>query len=119
MANITSNPTSLGSVVVPVPGVPQRITKNFPEFTSSPPKDTDLWCNQLEIFGLPDNTGNVYIGNSAMNKTTLAGVYHILGATDTRVFSPPATGMNTIYPGDYYVDADDADDGVLASAQIL
>ncbi len=65
------------------------------------------------------NTGAVYIGNSAMNKTTLSGVYAILPPPTTNSFSnfsatvtyaPAAFNMAEIY-----IDVDVSGEGALVS----
>lgn len=106
---INRNPFPLGKVTVTA-GVPKQIVENFKT-------DTDI-VNKLvakvEVCALPDNTGNVYLGYSDMNTTTLAGVIRILGAGDSWNLSS-GVKLNFIDVDKLYIDADNTGAGVYSS----
>jgi len=99
---------SLGLVVTPAPGTPvQVITTRFGAQT-------------IKCTARKGNTGLVFIGGKGMNKTSGANVFGVVGI-------PPATGQwpdltftaqvmaNTFEASAFYVDADQANDGVYVT----
>lgn len=116
------NPQPFGVVTVATPGTPVQLASNLPSF--SPPVTgsvTDqIPCNKISFIANTNahsgagNTGNVYIGQKTMNKTTLAGVVVVL----PKATSFPVTNnvsMNIYQFDQWYVDADNAGDGVYGS----
>ncbi len=116
------NPQPFGNVQVVTPGTPVQLAINLPNLS---PAVTALVtdqvpCNKISIITSTithagvGNTGKVYIGMSNMVRATLAGVIAVLVPGS----SFPITnnvGQNT-YPFEkYYVDADNAGDGVYGS----
>lgn len=105
---------SLGATTVPVPGTPVRLALPM---SLQPPT-----VHALLIEALPDNTDVVYIGVAGMDKSTLAGVIIVLPAPTVNIiptFSASiAQAANGLPVGDLYVDAAQADEGVVASALV-
>lgn len=104
---------SLGKVTVGTPGTPVQVTIN------QAVPNARLACNALMIQALPSNVGKVYVGLVGLNKSTLAQAIAVL-ATPTLNTIPAysATALNA--PGglnmvDFYVDADNVNDGVLVA----
>jgi hypothetical protein len=68
---------------------------------------------------LPGNTGNVYVGSTALNKTTLAGVYMVLAVPTANSVPSFSAVHNLLGQGiqlnDLLIDADAAGGGVLAT----
>ena len=101
---------SLGKVTVTTAGTPVRATLN----ESTP---TARYAVQsLSVQALAGNSGtNIYVGNSAMNKSTLAGVFAIVpkGSTASAVIIQAPAG---ILANEIYLDADTNGDAALVSA---
>jgi hypothetical protein len=103
---------SLGKIVVTIPGTPVRVTANQADPTAR------LACHAIQLEALPANGGPVYIGNTAtFNKASGAGLLMILppptinsisAFKDSAPLSP--NGLNA---ADYYIDADNANEGVV------
>lgn len=101
---------SLGKVVVTTAGTPVRTTLN--ESTPS----ARYAVQSITIQALAGNSGtNIYVGNSAMNKSTLAGCYAIVpkGASAAAVIIQAPAG---ILANEIYLDADTSGDAALVSA---
>ena len=101
---------SFGKVTVTTAGTPVRCTLN--ESTPS----ARMAVQSLTVFALAGNTGtNIYVGSSAMNKTTLAGVYAIVpkGANGGITINLAPAG---IMANEVYLDADTSADAALVSA---
>lgn len=105
--------SSLGLVRVTSPGTPVRLTVN----QAAP--SSNLACNSIMIQTLSSNVGKVYIGGSAMIKSSLNGVYAMLPiptANSLPAFSiGNPTAQAAFNAADIFIDADNANDGVLAS----
>lgn len=104
---------SLGKVTVVTPGTPVQATVN----QSSP--NTRIPAYSIMFQALPGNVGSVYVGLIGLNKSTLAQVVAII-AVPTTNSSPAFTVTITYAPGglnvaDFYIDANNAQDGVLVS----
>ncbi len=114
----------LGPIAVSVPGVPVRLsatvaTADANGFANTPHHFT---CHAVLLQALPTNTGRVYIGTQAMNRSTLAGVAAVL-AIPTDNSLPSFSIAHTLAPAgvdlaELYVDADVATEGVLATLLI-
>lgn len=101
---------SLGKVTVTTAGTPVRATIN----ESTPANRYAV--QSFSVFALAGNSGaNIYAGSSAMNKTTLAGVYAIIpkGAAGSAVIVQAPAGINL---NEIYIDADTNGDACLVSA---
>jgi hypothetical protein len=102
---------SLGKVTVTTPGTLVRATLN----RSDPAKA--LPCHGILFEALPTNVGRVYVGRSGLNRTTLAGVFAMLPVPTTNVLPTFSTALtlapNGLAAHDFYIDADNAGDGVL------
>lgn len=70
---------SLGKVAITAAGTPEPATKNQPTPTKR------FIVHSFVVEALPSNTGKVYIGINALNKSTLAGVYAILPIPTTSI----------------------------------
>lgn len=105
---------TLGKITVPSPGTPVPI---LVEATTGFQVQTVIG---LIIQALSGNSGKIYIGDSTLNKSTLAGCIKVLPAPssalipDLSVFPGdtvgPAFNLSTIF-----IDADNAGEGVIAS----
>jgi hypothetical protein len=110
---------SLGFVTVTTPATPVRATVNRP----SPGTPADRIAAQTVRFqALPANQAVVYIGSQEMDKSTGDHVYAVIpapaSATDgpfadfTATVRGASAGLNV---ADFYIDADQAGDGVVVS----
>lgn len=107
----------LGKVTVSSPGTPVQATVNLSRPTER------LAVNAYMCQALPSNTGKVYVGNKAMNKTTLVGVTAILAVPTSNTIpsfsvsaSPVPIGFDMTF---VYIDADNTGDGCIVSAVVL
>jgi hypothetical protein len=103
-------------ILVPVPGVPQRVTLN-----EANPAATQ-GCHGVLIQVLPTNLGKIYVGTATMNKTAFTELFAFL-AIPTSNFIPSFSAALTLSPGgiqlrDLYIDADLANEGVIVTALI-
>ena len=103
---------SLGKVTATA-GTPVRLTMNESTPTTRYPAHSFL------VEALSTNTGDVYVGTSTMNRTTLAGVYAIippptanlyLSFTATVSYAPAAFNLNEVY-----LDVETTGEGALVS----
>lgn len=107
-----------GKVSVPVPGTPVRATANESDPT------LHLACHSLLFQALSGNAGKVYIlDRQTGNKATGVGVLAVL-PVPTANSIPGASATITSAPGalnlaDYWIDSDNADEGVIVSVLIL
>lgn len=104
---------SLGKVAVVSPGTPVQATIN----NSSPSARVAAYSIMFQA--LPGNSGKVYVGLSGLNKSTLTQCVAIIAVPTTNSI-PAFTVTLTYAPGglnvtDFYVDADNAQDGALIS----
>ena len=102
------NPFAYGAVTATA-GTPVAVTDNFSS-------DTDVLAMPvayLSIQALKDNAGNVYIGYSDMNTTTMAGVLYVIGPGESWGVGHP--NVSTIRPRDIYIDVETTGEGVLVS----
>ena len=113
----------LGPVSVPVPGTPVRltagVTANAEGIINNPERFT---CHAVLLQAKPANQGKVYIGWAEMNRTTLAEVSGVLAIpTDNSI--PSYSISLTLSPAgvalsELYIDADEANDGVLVTVLV-
>lgn len=101
---------SFGKVTVTTAGTPVRCTIN-----QTAPTDR-VAVQSVTIQALAGNSGtNIYVGNSAMNKSTLAGVYAMVpkgvAGSITINLAPAGIMVNEIF-----LDADTNGDAALVSA---
>jgi hypothetical protein len=104
---------ALGKITVTTPGTPVSISSILPPDLTSPA------VHSVMLQAIPANTGNVYIGSTALNKTTLAGVYSIL-AIPTANSVPSFSAVHNLFGqgiqlNDMMIDADNAGGGVIAT----
>ena len=109
---------SLGKVVVAAAGTPVAITTNLSTSNSKLNAAGVLTCYSLIVQPLSSNVGKVYIGTSTMSRTTLAGVFLYVpiptaNSLPIEMFRNE-TAQAAFSATDIYVDADNANDGVLA-----
>lgn len=101
---------SFGKVTVTTAATPVRVTAN--ESTPS----ARVGVQSITVQALSGNSGtNIYVGSSAMNTTTLAGVYAIVAkgaAASAGIINAPA-GLNA---AEIYLCADTNGDAALVSA---
>ncbi len=104
-----SAPASFGKISVATPGTPVRVTT-----------DTTIRAARMRFAVLIGEAGRTFLGVSGMNKTTGAGVLKEFWPTgaggaiaDQYTLEAPA-GSNTLRPSDYWVDANTANEGLMA-----
>jgi hypothetical protein len=110
---------ALGAVIVAVPGTLVRATKN-----RDTPSDR-LGAQAISFQVLKSNVGVVYIGKASMVRATGVGVEFQLPAPSSATSGPFASasiGLPTAPAGlnaaDFFVDADNANDGVLVTITV-
>lgn len=107
---------ALGRTRVTSAGTPVAIAASIP--ASINPQT----AHAIIIEALPTNVGKVYIGKSTLNKSTFVGVLVVLPtptANSIPTFSLAVTqAANAIKLSDFYIDADNANDGVIVTALI-
>ena len=125
------SPQPFGNVTVANPGTPVQLATNLPTLSpavTSPAVAgvvTDhIPCNKISIITSTitqdgaGNTGKVYIGQQSMVRSTLVGVVFVLSPGQ----SVPVTNnvsMNIYQFDQWYVDADNAGDGVYGSFDVV
>jgi hypothetical protein len=98
---------SLGKIT-PTPGTPKQLTT-----------DSTIFANRIVVTQPPTGTGNNYFGTSTLNKTTLVGLLKAFlpagasGFVDEHVVESE-DNSNTLRVSDFYVDADNASNGLVA-----
>ena len=100
---------SMGRVNVSVPGTPVPLSTNPTQRVS-----------KLFVQVIPGLTGKCYLGNPAMNKSTLAGVSRILwpnsaGGFSDQFFLETQDGRDSIPLDEYAIDVDVAGEGLLVT----
>lgn len=106
-------PQPLGKVTVVTPGAPVALTSAL--VTAGVMASGDpAFVNKVNVIALPGNTGNVYVGAATMNKTTLAGVLAVITPGDDWQ-ATNNMGVNKYPAHKYFVDADNANEGVYGS----
>ncbi len=99
---------SLGLIVVTTPSTPVQLSAK------------SIRCNQINLQAVKgpstDNVGNVYFGLAGLNRSTLAGVLYVLkpGIPAASVMGSQVGSYNDDL-SNYWIDADNANDGVLVS----
>lgn len=120
--NPTFKPQPFGNVAVATPGTPVSLAVNFPNLTPAVTAAlTDqIYCNKISIITSTiahsgaGNTGNIYIGTSTMVRATLVGVIAVLAPGQSFPITNNVS-MNIYEFEKYFVDADNAGDGVYGS----
>lgn len=107
---------AVGKFTVVVPGTLVRVTSQKADPAASYPVHGVLF--QV----LPANVGRVYVGASNMSRVNRTGLFGMLAAPSGALlpsFSVSLTiAPNGIALGDFYLDADTADDGVIVTVLI-
>ena len=106
----------IGKFATVTPGTPIRLTS-----TQADPA-AKFSCHGVLIQALKSNVGVIYIGKSGLVRSTYANVGAVLGIPTTN-FLPSFTVALTLAPNsinlsDFYIDSDNAGDGVLVSVLI-
>jgi len=111
---------AIGPIIVAAAGTPVSVFAALPSDEWKTGRTFPL--HGILFQALQTNVGRVYIGNAAMDKTTLVGVYAVLPIpTDNLLptFSAALTwSPNALRLEDFYVDADDAGEGCLVTVLI-
>lgn len=106
---------SLGKVTATA-GTPVRLTNNQTDPAAA------YSCHSYFVEALSTNTGAVYIGNSTLNKTTLAGVYAILPPPSTNIYPSfsSAVGYSPAHfnAAEVWIDVATSTEGVLVSVVV-
>lgn len=110
---------------MPVVGVNFKVPQPLGKIAPNPAAETVITDNVASTIGqdgvavhtvslqaLPTNTGNVYIGKTGMNTSTLAGVLVILGPGDQCSFASFGRA-NEINPNEIYMKAATNGEGIL------
>ena len=100
---------SFGKIVVPTPGTPVRLTS-----------DASLRVARLRFAAVIGEVGRVFLGVAGMNKANGAGVIKEFwptgaggGVADEFFIESPNGDL--LRPGDYYIDANSAGEGLIVS----
>lgn len=101
--------TPKGRISVTTPGTPVPLTT-----------DPTITACKLFFQVIPGLSGKTYVGNTGMNKSTLAGVNRVLWPNATGGFSETFLienydDENSIRVADYSIDADVAGEGLLVT----
>jgi|SRR5581483_10941940 len=100
----------IGKVSVTSPGTPVQVTS-----------DLSIRCAKILFAVDTANTGKTYLGGAGMSKTTRAGVGRAFtqppasGPQDGLLISERPGEGNSLRPADYWIDADNANDGLLVT----
>lgn len=92
-----------------------RITNNESDPTKRYPAHSYI------VQALPTNTKLVYIGNSALNRSTGGGIFATLGAPASATATPPSFSATIAYApdalnlNDIFIDVDQNGEGVIVS----
>jgi hypothetical protein len=90
-------------VNVTTPGTPVRLST-----------DPTVRVSKLQFQGIPGAAGKGYVGSAGLNKSSLAGVARIMGATDFYLVEAQ-DGADSISLSQFAIDADLAGEGLLVS----
>jgi hypothetical protein len=97
----------LGLVTVAAADTPQPLS-------ATPLEVKDFWIRPCKAAAGTANTGNIYIGNSAMVKGTGVGVIFLLKTGDAPLhIERPRTSGEFYDLSQWYIDADNNSDGAL------
>ena len=109
--------TPTGKVTVAVPGTPVRVT------AANANPVIHAACHGIMFQTLPTNTGKIYIGRANMNKAAFTGLFAMLvapSASQLPNFSAAITqAPNALGVEEFYVDADNAGEGVIVTILVL
>ena len=98
---------ALGKISPPAPGTPIQVIT-----------DQTVGCVRI-TFCPVSTTGKIYIGVKGLNKTTLVGCMKAINPTPVSgildQFEIYVDSGNMLHPSDYFVDSDNAGEGVLVS----
>jgi hypothetical protein len=133
MATIQIRPQPLGLVTVTAPGTPVQLITNglsggslslaepwgVPSMAVNSLVAEDAFARRIDLKAPTDigagsafNKGRIYIGMKTMVRATLVGVIWILDPGDTYTLENSQQPM-PYHMADYWIDADNAGDGVL------
>jgi len=103
-------PNSFGKISVPTPGTPVQVTT-----------DKTIRANRIRFQNVIGETGHTFMGTSGMVKATFVGVIKDFwptgaggGVADAFEISS-SDGSDTLYPAQYFVDANTAAEGLIVS----
>lgn len=112
-----SQPIPIGKLNTTAFGTPERITKNVAgTLTGNVDRSDDLLACTVKIRAKTGNTGNIYVGTAAVNRTTFAGCYDILAAGQELIIEDPL-GRGVFKPADIWFDADNNTDVAIGFIQ--
>ncbi len=103
-------PNSFGKISVPTPGTPVQVTT-----------DKTIRANRIRFQNVIGETGHTFLGTTGLVKATFAGVIKDFwptgaggGVADSyEVVS--ADGCDLLVPAEYFVDANNAAEGLIVS----
>lgn len=108
MTSVDINPFPLGAIA-PTAGTPLNVLNNFSTLASTSAKI-------LVVYAPTANTGNVYVGRSTLNKTTLAGVLAVLIPGETKALPFNDYSGNVLALNKFFIDVDTTGDKAMPTA---
>lgn len=109
------------TVTVPTPGTPVAAVINIPN--TGPPQDRKISCHGILFQALPTNLGMVYVGKRSMSVAGGTGIFARLGVPTANLipsFSVAITiAPNALTLNEFYIDADNPDEGVNVTYLVL
>jgi len=103
-------PNSFGKISVPTPGTPVQITT-----------DTKIRANRIRFQNVIGETGHTFLGVSGLTRATFVGVIKDFwptgagGGVADSFDIVSADGSNDLVPSQYFVDANNAAEGLIVS----
>ena len=102
---------AIGKKTVTAAGTPEAVTATAQRLRS------------IKLQALPTNTGKVWVGTSALNKSTGAGVLHVIEAPSGSTSIPGVTlgiekGSSSLQATEIYIDVDTSGEGVHVAGNL-
>jgi hypothetical protein len=103
-------PKSLGKISVPTPGTPVQVTTN-----------KTIRANRIRFQNVIGETGHTFLGVSGLTKATFVGVIKDFwptgagGGVADSLEIESADGCDLLVPAEYFVDANNAAEGLIVS----
>ncbi len=107
-------PQPIGPVIVAVAGTPVPLTQKLVSLGLMSATDV-LQVNKVFLNAIPTNNGNIYVGLQTMNKATLQGVIAVLVGSLGAWSIVNNVGLNVYQAHKWWVDADNAGEGLGGS----
>ena len=105
----------LGKIAVPVPGTPVSLTAAMPGGRVTP-------FHAILFEADPDNTGRLYVGRQAMDRTTRVGVMAVIAIPTVNFFPTFSVAVTILLNGfssdEFWIDADIAGEGPIVTCLV-